>query len=142
MKKGLLVLNIIIITILIFACNNVYAREVNGNPYGTTSNSTEVSSECTSMLGSVNTKGSPAYYINFAFKVIKYIAIVALIALSTMDIVKAITSQDQDVMNKTIKKIGTRAILCVVIFVLPTIIEFILQFVHEQQLNLCGIRGN
>ena len=140
MKKGLLVLNIIIITILIFACNNVYAREVNGNPYGTSG--TTVSSECTSMLGSVNTKGSPAYYINFAFKVIKYIAIVALIALSTMDIVKAITSQDQDVMNKTIKKIGTRAILCVVIFVLPTIIEFILQFVHEQQLNLCGIRGN
>ena len=75
-----------------------------------------------------------------AFKVIKYVSIALLAVLSTIDFVGAIASNDNDILKKTISKILKRFILCILIFLLPTIIEFVLRYVYDQSINLCGIK--
>ena len=96
---------------------------------------------CESLLGdpspSDGAKKTPAYYLNFIFKVLRYIAIILLIVLSTMDFVTAVAAQDDDSIKKAFNKAIKRLILCVVIFVLPTLIEFILQFIHTKSIEIC-----
>lgn len=98
---------------------------------------------CSVMLGTTDDQNSPAYYINKAFDVIKYVAILLLIVLSVVDFTGAIASQDNDILNKTVKKTITRAILCVVIFILPSLVKFALNSFNSYQNNvgLCGIGG-
>ena len=83
----------------------------------------------------------PAYYLTVAFSVIRYVAIILLIVLTVIDFVSAIASQDNDIMNKAIKKLGKRFILCIVIFLLPSLIKFILQYIYDRSIDLCGIGG-
>jgi len=59
--------------------------------------------------------------------------------MTTLDFVGAVSSHDNEVVKKAVSKLLKRAILCVAIFLLPTIIEFILQFVHNRTITTCGI---
>lgn len=93
--------------------------------------------KCDDLLGSSDDKGSPAYYILVVFNVMKYIAIIILIVSSIMDFVGAIASQDNDIIKKAVAKMGKRLILCVIIFIIPTLIDFVLQFINEASLSDC-----
>lgn len=97
---------------------------------------------CNTLLGDPHDEdhSDPAFYILIAFKVIKYVSIALLVVLSTIDFVGAIASSDNDILKKTINKILKRFILCILIFLLPTLIEFILQYMYDQSVNLCGIK--
>lgn len=94
---------------------------------------------CSSLLGDPNKSNpaSPAYYMSFAFSVIRYIAIILLIVLTIMDFASAVASQDNDILKKATTKAIKRAILCVIIFLLPTLIDFILQFIHDSSISDC-----
>lgn len=96
---------------------------------------------CGLLLGDPSVSTTPAYYLSIAFNVIKYIAIILLIVLSVIDFISAIASQDNDIINKTVKKTITRVILCAVIFILPFLINFALKILNDYQENvgLCGI---
>ncbi len=83
----------------------------------------------------------PAYYLTVAFSVIRYVAIILLIVLTVIDFVGAVASQDNDIMNKAIKKLGKRFVLCIIIFLLPSLIKFILQYIYDRSIDLCGIGG-
>jgi len=93
---------------------------------------------CESLLGHPETPNSPAYFLAFVFRVMKYIGIIILIALSIADFFNAITSQDEKALNKAFEKMLKRAILCAILFVLPTLVEFVLQLVNENT-TTCGI---
>lgn len=95
--------------------------------------------DCTSLLGSPQDKYSPAYYLNVVFKILRYVAIILLIVLSIMDFVGAVAAQDDDAIKKATNKTIKRLIFCVIIFVLPTLIEFVLQFIHDSAIDTCGI---
>lgn len=94
--------------------------------------------DCTSLLGDPSYSPesgypvTPAWYLSFAFSIIRYVAIILLIVMTIMDFVSAIASQDADILKKATNKAMKRAIICVAIFVLPTLIRFILNFVHEK----------
>jgi len=90
-----------------------------------------VITECESLLGDPKDGQSPAYYLSVAFKVLRYVAIIILIVMSTMDFVGAVSAQDNDAIQKAVRKVIIRAISCVIIFLLPTLVEFILQFINE-----------
>ena len=58
-----------------------------------------------------------------------------------MDFLGAVASQDDNAIKKAAGKAIKRLILCIVIFVLPTLIEFILRIIHDKAVGLCGIGG-
>lgn len=100
---------------------------------------TDVSQECESLLGSPTVYGSPAFLLNKAFQVVRYVAIILLVALSVFDFVSAITSNDENAIKKATSKTIKRAIICVIIFFLPLLIELILKYLDDQANSLCGI---
>lgn len=95
---------------------------------------------CESLLGDPNKKEptpSPAWYLSFIFSIIRYVAIILLIVLTIIDFVGATASQDNDAIKKVVSKTIKRAIICVVIFVLPTLIDLVLQFIHDSSVSDC-----
>ena len=81
---------------------------------------------CDSLFGDVNEEGSPAYWIHFAMNLIKYIAIIAVLVLSTTDFIKAVAEQNNDALNKAIVTTVKRIVFAVMIFFLPILVDFIL----------------
>ena len=96
--------------------------------------------DCNFLLGDPDTSGSPAFYLLKAFHVIKYVALVLLVVLSVMDFTGAIAKQDKDAMAKVLKKLMMRFILCIIIFLLPYLIQLLLNYLVERQTDLCGIK--
>ena len=92
---------------------------------------------CESLLGSPNVDGTPAFYLSFLFSLIKYGAIILLIVLTIMDFVNAVASQDNDILKKSFNKAVTRMILCVILFLIPTIIDFTLEFIDQSSVSNC-----
>ena len=75
--------------------------------------------------------------MSFAFSMMRYAAIILLIVMTIMDFTSALAAQDNDIMRKSISKLGKRAVMCVIIFLLPTLIDFVLQFLHQSQVSDC-----
>ena len=92
-----------------------------------------------SLLGNPNTQGHPAFYLQIVFNVMKYAGIIIVIIFSTLDFVGAVASQDNDILKKSAKKLMIRLILCVVIFVLPIILEFVFTLIDVYGTSTCGI---
>ncbi len=95
---------------------------------------------CESLLGDPIEEGTPAWYLIKVFNVLKYVAIILLIVLSILDFVTATAAQNEDEMKKATSKVIRRALLCVLIFLLPTLIGFILKYIADRAVDLCGIK--
>ena len=93
--------------------------------------------DCESMLGNPSVNGSPAFYITFALKIVRYAAIIVLVVMSVLDMMSAITSHDNDEIKKATSKIIKRLIISIIIFVLPYFIELILSVAHDRSIDLC-----
>ncbi len=94
---------------------------------------------CKSLLGSPDVEGSPAYYLNKVFRILRYVAIILLIGLSVFDFITATASNDEKALNKAVSKTIKRAIICLVIFFLPILIKLLLQYLDFKSTNLCDI---
>ena len=92
---------------------------------------------CESYLGNILDDGkntlydddgipSPAYLLNFAFNIIKYVAIVLLFVFTIVELAKAVFDGKDETRKKVIQHIVKRGILVVLIFFLPILINFIL----------------
>lgn len=92
---------------------------------------------CNSLLGNPKNDEDPAYYLTVAFKVMRYVAIILLIVMSIIDFVGSVAAQDDDALKKAVNKMIKRAIMCVLIFILPTIIEYVLQFIDDISIKDC-----
>ena len=79
---------------------------------------------CSYLFGDPDNSNNIAYWLQWSMNLIKYIGIIALFLLSTVDFVKALIANDQD----AIKKAGTTAmkrfIYCVLLFFLPIIVDY------------------
>ncbi len=84
--------------------------------------------DCYGMLGMPEDPNSPAYWLQLALKIMRYIAIAALLVLSTIDFVMAITKQDNDALKKAIQTTIKRFIFAVLLFFVPLLTEFIMDF--------------
>ena len=54
-----------------------------------------------------------------------------------MDFVGAVAASDDDALKKAFNHLMIRLVLCVVIFLLPVLIEFILQIINNHAIDLC-----
>lgn len=95
---------------------------------------------CNSILGEISDNNSPAHYLNFAFNIIKYAAIVILFVFTIIDFTKAITASKDDAIKKASQNMIKRLIIAAIIFFLPYIIIFILEILGIVTNNpTCGI---
>ncbi len=97
---------------------------------------------CESYLGNPkdNVNKPPAYYLQFAFNLIKYIALILLLVLTIIEYAKAIASSNQDAIKKATMNTIKRIIIAVIIFVLPMLIEFLFKILGIYSSTTCGIR--
>ena len=94
---------------------------------------------CSSFLGDKNDSNDPAYYLNFIFNLLKYIAIVILFVFSIIEFGKAVISNDNDALKKAVQKTIKRLVICIVIFFLPQLINFIMELLGVIEDPTCGI---
>ena len=94
---------------------------------------------CDSILGSTENPNEPAYYLNFAFNILKYAAIVVLFVFSILDFAKATTSDKDDALKRALQSTVKRIIICIIIFFLPTLINFVLSLLGVVDDPTCGI---
>lgn len=95
---------------------------------------------CDAIFGNFDEKDNtqPAYYIHFAFNLMKYIAIAILIVFTFINYISAIASSNDDALKKANKNFIKRLIICVIIFFLPMLIEFLLELLGLVNDPLCG----
>lgn len=148
MKKGIEKILFLSITFLfLFSfCLNVNASVIENNNIVITSSvkndftrnisAAEQKDTCEKILGDPENCGQkcPAYWIQWVLDTMKYIAIVALLVLVTMDFVKAIVSNDKDALKKAGTTAVKRFIYCVLIFFVPLFVKLIM--------NIMGIYGS
>ncbi len=94
---------------------------------------------CNSYLGNPTVKGEPAYYLQFAFDLIKYAAIIMLFVFTIVDFIKA-TAGNQDEIKKATQKAIKRLIIAIIIFFLPILIKFLLTVLGAYSPSTCGIK--
>ena len=146
MKNGIKKMLFICVTFLtLFSFNlNVNASVIeNNNIVITTNKKNELNRSvsksavsCESLLGDPdNCNGKcPAYWLQWILDVMKYVAIIALLVLITLDFVKAIANNDKDALQKAGSTSIKRFIYCVLLFFVPTIVKILME--------LFGIYGN
>lgn len=139
MKKYLLFMIIILFPCMVYAGGSGDDQVAHQPIAQDVMNGEVITQTCQSLLGSPKIDGSPAFYLAFTFNAMKYIAIIILIATSTMDFFGAVTSQDNDIIKKAVSKMIKRVIFSVILLLLPTVIEFTLQMVHNRIITTCGI---
>lgn len=105
--------------------NGVVLANEETNPYD--QSDVDDDQMCEALLGDPNFEGSPAYWIQFAFNIIKYVAIIALLVMVLMDFIQALVKSDKDALKAAATKAVKRFIYCVLIFFLPIIIEFLME---------------
>lgn len=81
--------------------------------------------------------GDLGEFIKHIFHAVKFAVPVLIIGLGIVDYIKAMTAQSQDEVKKASTKLVKRLIIGACIFVLPTIIDFLLK-VAEVNTELCG----
>lgn len=77
-------------------------------------------------------------FLQQIFDIFKFIAPLLCLALSMMDFVKAVASQDKDALAKATKTTGKRIIYAIVLFFIPDLINFLFELLGW--VGTCGIR--
>ena len=89
---------------------------------------------CIAYLGDAAVQGTPAWYLHQIFNIIKYGSIILCLVLTIIEYVKAAASNDDNAIKKASQKTLKRIIITIILFIAPTLIEFIL--------DLLGITGS
>lgn len=96
--------------------------------------------ECDALLGNPEEPGEPAYYLQLALNVLRYVAIVALVLLSTIDYTKAVASSDADALQQANQRVIKRVIYTVILFMFPSVLEFVFNLTGIYDNPLCGLQ--
>ncbi len=104
---------------------------------GTSSDTELVEKNCNGILGRIdddgsnNTSGVPsvAYVLQKTLNFIKFLGPILVIAMTIFDLVKVVTSNDKEALNKLGKTTSKRLIYAVALFVFPSILNFMLLWI-------------
>ena len=76
-------------------------------------------------------------FLQQIFNVIKYAGPVLCLVFSTIDFIKAVASQDKDALSKATKTTGKRIVYALILFFIPTLINFLFPLLGW--VGTCGI---
>lgn len=109
--------------------NIIFLTEENANNDSTDESNTETNTETNT--GTSNTDcsvlGEFGQDLQSIFNVFKIVAPILTLALSSYDFVVSITSKQAEGLQKSAKKFATRLVLVVILYLLPTVLNFFLK---------------
>jgi len=83
---------------------------------------------------------SVAWLLQKLFNYIKIIGPVLIVILSSIDFARVMIDGDEKAMNGALKKLGLRLILAVLLFLIPTLVKFLLDIFGITGDPTCGIQ--
>ena len=86
--------------------------------------------DCTFIFGDFNDDTTFGHMLKEILKFIQFLGPVLVVVLSIMDLVKVVTSGDKDALSKFLNKTAKRLIYAVLLFVFPTILDYILRWTN------------
>lgn len=86
---------------------------------------------------SILCSGKVGDFIKEIFHLVKFAVPILIIVLGMIDFIKAMTAQNNDDIKKAFNKLIKRIIIGICIFILPTIIDFLLKLM-EINSEMCG----
>ena len=140
MKKGIITFLLIVTCVMFISPINTKALETNNinivdrsgsNFIENTINTAEVTK---SVLGDPSDENSVAWLVQLIFNIIKIAGPILVVLLSSIDFIMVILKSDSEQFAKAQKRLITRLILALLLFLNPTIVQIILQ--------VFGITGN
>ena len=93
--------------------------------------------KCKGLLGAPNDPDSVAWLIAKILDYLRLLAPLMVLVLSSLDFAKAILTSDDESLKKAQSNLITRLILAVLLFVLPTLIEVILDIFGITSSDIC-----
>lgn len=94
--------------------------------------------ESCAAFGDPGVSGTPAYWMQQALEIMKYIGIIALLVLTTLDFIKALAQNDKDALKKASNTAIKRFIYCILLFFTPMIVEFLMSLFGAY--GTCGVK--
>lgn len=113
------------------------------NPKTDIWNNEEETENCTgsnSILGDVDDEDSVAWLVQQILNYIKILGPILVVLLSSIDFIGVIVKSDDEAMAKAQKKLILRLILAVLLFLIPTLVEAILQIFGITGNSTCGLQ--
>lgn len=105
--------------------NKKSSSNSNNNSNSNTVSTTD-SEECNALLGDKEKEESVAWLVQKLLDYLKILGPILVVILSSVDFATAIISSNDDTMKKAQKKLITRLIAAVLLFLVPTIVEVLL----------------
>ena len=154
-KKALFYIIIVVITMFLLT-ENVSAKEFvelkNAEKYETnivvnegflyTGNLVQIA-DCSgqnAVLGNVNDPDSVAWLLQKLLDYARLIGPFIVLIMSSLDYLKAVLNSDDDSLKKANKKLVTRLILIVALFLLPTLVSVLLNVLGFTSHEVCGLQ--
>lgn len=100
-------------------------------------NDSKEKEKCEGLFGNPDDEDSFAHLLQIAFTIIKYAGPLLCIVFSSIDLVKTVVADDKDAMSKTVKKCLKRVVLALILFFIPTIVNFLFPLLGFY--GTCGI---
>lgn len=130
MKKSFILLTLIIL--VLFTGVTVEAKDIKLNILAGSS------TNCTGYFGDKEEEGSLMNLIVYdIFRPIKWIVPILLLAFTTFDFSKVVFTDSKDGMEKAKKDFVKRAIVAVVIFFIPTLLEIVFEIIDTGAIRAC-----
>lgn len=74
------------------------------------------------------------YIVGVVLLAVRIIVPIILIVMASIDLVKAMTENDEREMKKTIKSVAIKAVSAVIVFLLPSILVLVLKLINQNSL--------
>ena len=156
MKKKALFYIIIVVITMFLSTENVSAKEFvklkNAEKYETnivvnegflyTGNLVQIA-DCSgqnAVLGNVNDPDSVAWLLQKLLDYARLIGPFIVLIMSSLDYLKAVLNSDDDSLKKANKKLVTRLMLIVAVFLLPTLVSVLLNVLGFTSHEVCGLQ--
>lgn len=113
------------------------------NPKTDIWNNEEETENCTgsnSILGDIEDEDSVAWLVQQILNYIKILGPILVVLLSSIDFISVIVKSDDEAMAKAQKKLILRLILAVLLFLIPTLVQAILQIFGITGNSTCGLQ--
>ena len=143
MHKKILCL-IIILLFGFFAVPVVNASELTASDYGVSykldnaTTETQKKASCESVFGDPSDTDSFAYYLKQILRLIQFLGPLLCAVLTVIEFVKAVASQDKELLSKASKKTVIRIVLALILFFVPLIVDLLFDNVLGWY-GTCGI---
>ena len=131
MKKGIITFLLIVTCIMFISPINTRALEVNSinivdkNESNLVTNTINIAAD--PLLGDPADENSVAWLIQLVLNIVKVVGPILVILLSSVDFIMVIIKSDNEQFQKAQKKLITRLILALLLFLVPVIVEILLQ---------------